>query len=142
MFKKRARPAEGLRSAATSAEGDGAEEAVVVPAAAVRLSGIVSSNTKAKSRGTYLFIHRNQYSDQLRTPIPLHSFKVPHIKIITHTSQTGNYFFFRSWIRNQQNRLLNIGNQDSNPRGKRTVDADINAIRNMFRCKNIGIARV
>ena len=49
MFKKRARPAEGLRSGATSAEGDGAEEAVVVPAAAVRLSGIVSSNSKAKS---------------------------------------------------------------------------------------------
>jgi hypothetical protein len=49
MFKKRARPAEGLRSAATSAEGDAAEECVALPTAAVKLSGLVSSSAKAKA---------------------------------------------------------------------------------------------
>ncbi len=49
MFKKRARPTEGLRTAATSAEGDAAEECVAVPAAAVKLSGVVSCSTKHKA---------------------------------------------------------------------------------------------
>lgn len=48
MFKKRTRPAEGLRSAATSAEGDGAEESVAVPTATVKLAGLVTSNVKPK----------------------------------------------------------------------------------------------
>ncbi len=48
MFKKRARPTEGLRTASTSAEGDAAEESVVVPAATVKLSGLVTSSAKPK----------------------------------------------------------------------------------------------
>lgn len=49
MFKKRARPTEGLRTAATSTEGDAAEECVAVPAAAVKLSGVVTCSTKSKA---------------------------------------------------------------------------------------------
>ena len=48
MFKKRARPAEGLRTAQTSAEGDAADESVALPAAAVKLNGLVSSSAKPK----------------------------------------------------------------------------------------------
>jgi hypothetical protein len=49
MFKKRARPAEGLRTAAVSAEGDSAEDSIVLPASSVKLCGIVSSSMKSNA---------------------------------------------------------------------------------------------